>query len=131
MLGPLGQGRQSKREKLYQPNRRYLCPKAVTLTTTSSMLLAFFAIGSAVAAGLPQAPSSPRQAREAPTATAVPARQAPAIDGKSDDAVWREAPRVSGFRQFQPHVDTDPSYQTEFQVAFDEKNLYVFVRMFE
>jgi hypothetical protein len=95
------------------------------------MLLAFFAIGSAVAAGLPQAPSSPRQAREAPTATAVPARQAPAIDGKSDDAVWREAPRVSGFRQFQPHVDTDPSYQTEFQVAFDEKNLYVFVRMLD
>ena len=39
--------------------------------------------------------------------------------------------RSSGFRQFQPHVDADPSFPTEFQVAYDEKNLYVFVRMFD
>ena len=37
----------------------------------------------------------------------------------------------SDFRQFQPHVDADPSFKTEFQVAYDEKNLYVFVRMFD
>jgi hypothetical protein len=95
------------------------------------MLLASFAIGTAIAAVLPQAPSASRQARELPTATAVATRQAPAIDGRNNDAIWREAPKVSGFRQFAPHVDSDPSYQTEFQVAYDEKNLYVFVRMLD
>jgi len=82
------------------------------------------------AAVLFQAPN-PSHAPQTATATAVEARQAPVIDGRNDDAVWREAPKISGFRQFQPHVDADPSFPTEFQVAYDEKNLYVFVRMFD
>jgi hypothetical protein len=28
-------------------------------------------------------------------------------------------------------MDADPRFRTEFQVAYDEKNLYVFVRMFD
>jgi hypothetical protein len=28
-------------------------------------------------------------------------------------------------------VDIDPTFKTEFQVAYDEKNLYVLVRMFD
>ncbi|MGQ0647687.1 MAG: DUF5916 domain-containing protein [Gemmatimonadaceae bacterium] len=65
------------------------------------------------------------------TATAIRAPRAPSIDGRSDDAVWRSAPTFSEFRQFEPRVDVDPTFKTEFQVAYDESNLYVFVRMFD
>jgi hypothetical protein len=65
----------------------------------------------------------------AQTAAAVLATQAPAIDGRNTDAVWQTAPVIGGFRQFEPKVDVDPSFKTEFQAAYDEKNLYVFVRM--
>jgi Domain of unknown function (DUF5916)/Carbohydrate family 9 binding domain-like len=65
------------------------------------------------------------------TATAVRAASAPEIDGRDDDAVWQQAPRYSEFRQFEPKVDVDPSFRTEFRAAFDERNLYVFVRMFD
>ena len=94
------------------------------------MLLAFVSLVAAGVALAPQTPTTTRSPR-AETATAVLARQAPTIDGRNDDAVWRDAPKISGFRQFQPHVDSDPSFPTEFQVAYDEKNLYVFVRMFD
>jgi hypothetical protein len=65
------------------------------------------------------------------TATAARAQQAPVIDGRDTDDVWTRAPRYSQFRQFQPKVDTDPSFKTEFSVAYDDRNLYVFVRMFD
>lgn len=63
------------------------------------------------------------------TASAVRVEQAPRIDGRTDDPVWRTAPTFSAFRQFEPRVDVDPTLRTEFQVAYDEKNLYVLVRM--
>jgi len=53
------------------------------------------------------------------------------IDGRADEPVWRDAPKQRGFRTFEPRVDTDPTFDTEFQVAYDEKHLYVFVRMFD
>jgi hypothetical protein len=65
------------------------------------------------------------------TAAAVLASQSPLIDGKNADAVWRTAPVVGAFRQFEPKVDVDPSFKTEFQAAYDEHNLYVFVRMYD
>lgn len=76
-------------------------------------------------------PASRDAAVAAATATAVRAEQAPRIDGRDDDAVWQRAPRFSNFRQFQPKVDVDPSFRTEFRVAYDDRNLYVFVRMFD
>src|SRR5262245_42897736 len=65
------------------------------------------------------------------TAVAVRAERAPTIDGPADDAVWKLIQPIGDFRQFEPKVDADPRFRTEFQVAFDEKNLYVFVRMFD
>ncbi len=53
------------------------------------------------------------------------------IDGRADEGVWRDAPRHRGFRMFEPRVDVDPTFDTEFQVSYDDKNLYVFVRMFD
>jgi hypothetical protein len=65
------------------------------------------------------------------TASAARAEQPPRIDGRTDDAVWQTAPKYSGFRMFEPKVDVDPTFKTEFQAAFDDKNLYVVVRMFD
>src|SRR6185503_4047691 len=65
------------------------------------------------------------------TASAVRAHEPPRIDGRTDDPAWQNAPRFSGFRQFEPKVDVDPTHNTEFQVTYDEKNLYVLVRMFD
>jgi hypothetical protein len=64
-------------------------------------------------------------------ASAVRAPAPPRIDGVADDAIWQAAPKSSGFRTFEPNVDQDPKQQTEFQVAYDDKHLYVFVRMFD
>ena len=68
-------------------------------------------------------------ARTTMSFSAMRAGQAPVLDGKGDDAVWLLAPRVSDFLQFQPHVDAAPTFRTEFQVAYDARNLYVLVRM--
>ncbi|HZO20641.1 MAG TPA: DUF5916 domain-containing protein [Gemmatimonadaceae bacterium] len=65
------------------------------------------------------------------SATAVRAEAPPQVDGRDDEAVWQEAPRYSEFRQFEPKVDIDPSLRTEFRAAYDSRNLYVFVRMFD
>src|SRR5881396_365815 len=69
-----------------------------------------------------------------PTSNSVAARRAVravVIDGKDDDEVWREAPAITGFREFQPKEDGDPRFATEAKVAYDSRNFYVFVRAFD
>src|SRR5215217_7699274 len=96
------------------------------------MLLPVFAISAATMLASAQDTSArPVPVNATARATAVRARETPAIDGRSDDAVWRDAPKFSEFRQFEPRVDVPPSFKTEFQVAYDEKHLYVFARMFD
>ncbi|MEP6872073.1 MAG: DUF5916 domain-containing protein [Anaerolineaceae bacterium] len=53
------------------------------------------------------------------------------IDGKDDDQVWREAPPITAFTQWQPTEGKKPRFQTEAKVAYDAGNLYVFVRAFD
>ena len=86
---------------------------------------------SAIVAVLAQQPASAAARNEIAAAVAVRATSTPAVDGRNDDAAWRDAPKFSQFRQFEPRVDVDPSFRTEFQVAYDEKNLYAFVRMYD
>ncbi len=66
-----------------------------------------------------------------PKATAVRANVAPVIDGKDDDAVWKAAPAYSDFLEFQPTEGKTPRYKTEFRVAYDDRNLYVFIRAYD
>jgi len=75
----------------------------------------------------PAPPTSP------PRTTAVAQRAAtpPTIDGKDNDAVWRLAPAIKDFRQFMPAEDGDPTVVTEFKVAYDDHNFYVFVRAYD
>jgi hypothetical protein len=53
------------------------------------------------------------------------------IDGRDDDEVWRLATPITGFRQFRPVEDGEPSFRTETKVAYDARNFYVFVRAFD
>jgi hypothetical protein len=78
-----------------------------------------------------QQPAPPAGRDSSASAIAHKATQAPVIDGRNDDGVWQNAPRVSDFRQFAPRENTDPSFRTEFQVAFDEHHLFVFVRAYD
>jgi hypothetical protein len=76
-------------------------------------------------------PAPPPPSPSATTAVAQRAATPPTIDGKDNDAVWRLAPVISGFRQFRPVEDADPSLNTEAKVAYDDHNFYVFVRAFD
>src|SRR5215468_4511535 len=64
-------------------------------------------------------------------AVAVRAATPPAIDGREEDAVWRQAPPITQFRQWQPTEGAEPRFRTEAKVAYDAANLYVFVRAFD
>ena len=90
----------------------------------------FIALSAALMA-LPQQPQGSAAPAATTTATAVRAEKAPSVDGRGNDNVWQIAPKYSDFRQFEPRVDAEPSFKTEFQVAYDERNLYVFVRMLD
>ena len=94
----------------------------------TSTALAFLAT---IAAATQEGGTPARGDAAVATATAVRAAQPPRIDARTDDPVWQSAPRVSGFRMFEPRVDVDPTLNTEFQVAYDDRNLYVLVRMFD
>jgi hypothetical protein len=79
-----------------------------------------------------QTPRAPQPvARDVAAAQAERAAQPPAIDGRDDDVVWSTAPAFSDFRQFDPQPDGDPSFRTEFKVAYDDRNLYVYIRAFD
>ena len=86
-----------------------------------------------VAAASLALPQQPQSSSDAPLtiATAARADRAPNIDGIDNDPVWQSAQKYSEFRQFQPKIDVDPTFRTEFRAAYDEKHLYVFVRMFD
>jgi Domain of unknown function (DUF5916)/Carbohydrate family 9 binding domain-like len=65
------------------------------------------------------------------TATAYAAERPPTIDGRDDDAIWKTATPITGFRVFDPKEDGDPLFQTEVKVGYDAENLYLFARMFD
>ena len=64
-------------------------------------------------------------------ASALRAQTAPQIDGIGNDAIWRDAVAVDAFRQFDPQEDVEPMQRTAARFAYDDRNLYVFVRAFD
>src|SRR5216117_4601754 len=83
-----------------------------------------------------QAPGGPpRRPDPAPVTpkavTATHAAQSPTIDGRDDDAVWREATPITEFLEWRPSEGGAPKLPTEAKVAYDAGNLYVFVRAFD
>ena len=63
--------------------------------------------------------------------TPTHADRAPVIDGSDADAVWRAASVINGFRVFDPTEDGEPSMRTEARIAYDARNIYIFVRAFD
>jgi hypothetical protein len=70
-------------------------------------------------------------ATTATRAYAVRATAPVVIDGRDDDEVWRRAPAITQFREFQPKEDGDPRFPTEAKVAYDDHNFYAFIRAFD
>ena len=59
-----------------------------------------------------------------PTAVIVRTREAPRIDGRLDDAVWRNATHLTEFIQIAPVEGAPGSEATEVWMAYDDDNLY-------
>ena len=78
-----------------------------------------------------QTASPPSDDSAAPSAAAWRTETPPEIDGLGADAAWKGAHRISGFTQLEPDEGSAPSHPTEFHVAYDERNLYVFVRAYD
>ncbi|HEY8257430.1 MAG TPA: DUF5916 domain-containing protein, partial [Gemmatimonadales bacterium] len=69
-----------------------------------------------------------------PAATAVRATRTaepPVLDGRSDDVIWQSTPVIDQFLEAKPTEGAEPKLRTEAKVAYDEHNLYVFVRAFD
>jgi len=69
--------------------------------------------------------------RPLPAQTPTLARKAPVIDGSDNDDVWRSTTPIAAFRVFDPTEDGDPAFRTEARLAYDARNLYVFVRAYD
>src|SRR5487761_2251213 len=65
------------------------------------------------------------------SAVAVRAMAPPVIDGNDDDEVWRTAPPITAFTEWNPTEGKTPRFRTEAKVAYDAANLYVFVRAYD
>ncbi len=90
----------------------------------------------AVASNTAQTPRNPVDLpvrRASPTAAeATRAARAIVVDGRDDDAAWRDAQLIDSFRQFDPVENGDPrGFRTEARVTYDDRYLYVFVRAYD
>ena len=67
----------------------------------------------------------------AATAGAVRASQTPELDGKTNDPAWQEAQRIDQFLEYEPNEGAETRFKTEARVVYDDRYLYVLVRMFD
>src|SRR6266550_1354255 len=107
-------------ESYHQRNSQLPGQSMMPLTPIAAVVLVFQSVSPA-----------PPTSLSTTTAVAQRATTPPTIDGEDDDAVWRLAPVIKDFRQFQPTEDANPSFPTEAKVAYDDHNFYVFVRAFD
>ena len=92
----------------------------------------------AVRVGAQPASSIPIRGTAAPVirspatvSSAARATQAPTLDGVLDDAVWRAAPLIDQFLEYEPNTGATPRFRTEVRVLYDDKYLYIMGRMFD
>lgn len=55
----------------------------------------------------------------------------PKIDGRLDDKVWKDAPMMTDFIQFEPHKGRLATVKTEVRVAYDDTYLYFGFKAFD
>jgi len=62
---------------------------------------------------------------------AVPAPEAPKIDGILDESAWKSAPVATDFIQKQPYNGKPPTFQTEVRFLYDNTGIYVGAMMYD
>jgi hypothetical protein len=77
------------------------------------------------AAFAPPAPATPFIPAVRPRLRAVRTTERPVIDGKLDDAVWRDAIPSDTFTQHFPNEGAPPSERTEVRVLYDDAAIYI------
>ena len=55
----------------------------------------------------------------------------PVIDGKLDDECWKKGTWAGDYHQFIPNEGAKPTYPTEMNLQYDDKNIYVAFRAFD
>jgi len=65
------------------------------------------------------------------TTSAVVAPAPPVLDGMDTDAVWQGAPVISEFYEARPTEGATAKQRTEGRIAYDQHNIYVFLRMYD
>ncbi len=80
-----------------------------------------------------QTTAAPPPPAAAPTTIvrATLVQTAPVIDGRDNDSIWSITPPITGFLESRPTEGAPPRLETEARVAYDARNLYVFVRAFD
>ncbi len=75
-------------------------------------------------------PDDPMAARAtATTAVARRTTQAPVVDGRDGDVAWRDAQIIDQFLEYDPKPGAETRFRTEARVLYDDKALFVLVRM--
>jgi hypothetical protein len=72
--------------------------------------------------------SSPRQPTYTTSRLSSPR---PVIDGKLDDECWKNGTWAGDYHQYIPNEGAKPTYPTELNIQYDDKNLYVAFRAFD
>jgi hypothetical protein len=65
------------------------------------------------------------------TVQAVRAAEPPVLDGRDNDVAWQSTPVIDQFLEAKPSEGAPPKFRTETRVAYDQNNLYVFIRSFD
>jgi len=55
----------------------------------------------------------------------------PVIDGKLDDECWKHGTWAGDFTQFVPNEGAEPSYPTELNIQYDDRNIYIAFRCYD
>jgi hypothetical protein len=105
----------------------------VVIMNAKKLAIFFLPIASLASAQAPRRDTNfiGNAAAHAPTASATRTTHAPALDGVDTDEIWQRAARITAFRLFDPTEGADPPFATEARIAYDDKNLYLFVRAFD
>jgi hypothetical protein len=99
----------------------------------------FFAVSSgfpsaSFAFNLPQQDTVPKQDQPLKQPVYVTTRLVtpkPVIDGKLDDECWKQGNWAGDYHQFVPNEGAEPTYPTEHNIQYDDKNLYIAFRAFD
>ncbi len=55
----------------------------------------------------------------------------PVIDGKLDDECWKYGTWAGDYHQFVPHEGASPTWSTEMNIQYDDRNLYIAFRAWD